>query len=59
MILADEPSGNLDSAHAEDLHQLFFQLRDRYEQTFVIVTHNDKLAQMADRTLKMSDGQIV
>ena len=59
VILADEPSGNLDSAHAEDLHQLFFQLRDRYEQTFVIVTHNDKLAQMADRTLKMSDGQIV
>jgi lipoprotein-releasing system ATP-binding protein len=59
VVLADEPSGNLDSSHAEELHQLFFSLREKFEQTFIIVTHNDQLAKMADRTLKMSDGQII
>ncbi len=58
VILADEPSGNLDSAHAAELHQLFFTLRDSFEQTFIIVTHNQELAKMADRRLKMSDGLI-
>jgi lipoprotein-releasing system ATP-binding protein len=59
VIFADEPSGNLDSANARDLHNLFFQLRDKFNQTFVIVTHNTELAQMADRTLVMKDGKIV
>ena len=59
VILADEPSGNLDSASADRLHNLFFELRDTYGQTFVIVTHNEELAGMADRTLTMVDGQIV
>ncbi|PCH66911.1 MAG: lipoprotein-releasing system ATP-binding protein LolD [Bacteroidetes bacterium] len=59
VILADEPSGNLDSAHAKELHELFFSLRDRLQQTFVIVTHNDELANMADRKLQMKDGAIV
>jgi lipoprotein-releasing system ATP-binding protein len=59
VIFADEPSGNLDSAKAKDLHQLFFSLRDEFQQTFVIVTHNDELAEMADRKLVMSDGRIV
>lgn len=59
VIFADEPSGNLDSANAKELHQLFFQLRDQFRQTFVIVTHNNELAQMADRTLVMKDGRIV
>lgn len=59
VIFADEPSGNLDSANAKDLHQLFFSLRDEFQQTFVIVTHNDELAEMADRKLVMSDGRIV
>ena len=59
VIFADEPSGNLDSANAKDLHQLFFSLRDKFQQTFVIVTHNDELAEMADRKLVMSDGRIV
>lgn len=59
VIFADEPSGNLDSESAEQLHQLFFSLRDTYNQTFVIVTHNMKLAEMADRTLTMVDGSIV
>ncbi len=58
VILADEPSGNLDSAHAAELHQLFFTLRDAFQQTFIIVTHNQELANMADRRLKMSDGLI-
>lgn len=58
VILADEPSGNLDSAHAADLHQLFFTLREKFQQTFIIVTHNEELAKMADRRLKMSDGLI-
>lgn len=56
VILADEPSGNLDSANAEELHQLFFKLRDEFEQTFMIVTHNDSLAQQADRQLHIVDG---
>ena len=59
VILADEPSGNLDSNSAKELHQLFFDLRDKYKQTFVIVTHNQKLADMADRKLVMKDGKIV
>ena len=58
IIFADEPSGNLDTASAENLHQLFFKLRDELGQTFVIVTHNEELANMADRKLIMVDGQI-
>lgn len=56
IIFADEPSGNLDSRNAEDLHQLFFRLRNELGQTFVIVTHNEHLADMADRKLEMIDG---
>lgn len=59
IILADEPSGNLDSSSAENLHKLFFELRDTYNQTFVIVTHNQELADMADRKLTMRDGIII
>ena len=59
LILADEPSGNLDSESAENLHNLFFRLRDELGQTFVIVTHNEELANMADRKLVMVDGKIV
>ncbi len=59
IILADEPSGNLDSESAENLHNLFFKLRDEFKQTFVIVTHNNQLADMADRKLVMKDGKIV
>ncbi|MGV6832587.1 MAG: ABC transporter ATP-binding protein [bacterium] len=59
LILADEPSGNLDTSSAENLHQLFFKLRDELQQTFVIVTHNNELAAMADRQLTMVDGRIV
>lgn len=58
VVLADEPSGNLDSASANALHQLFFDLRNEFQQTFVIVTHNPQLAQMADRRILISDGQI-
>jgi lipoprotein-releasing system ATP-binding protein len=58
IILADEPSGNLDSASAIDLHKLFFNLRDRFNQTYVIVTHNTSLADMADRKLTIRDGVI-
>jgi len=58
VIFADEPSGNLDTASAENLHQLFFKLREEFGQTFVIVTHNEELANMADRKLVMVDGQI-
>ncbi len=58
IIFADEPSGNLDTASAENLHQLFFKLRDEFGQTFVIVTHNEDLANMADRKLVMIDGKI-
>ncbi|HLT32325.1 MAG TPA: ABC transporter ATP-binding protein [Aquaticitalea sp.] len=59
LIFADEPSGNLDSESAENLHKLFFKLRDEFGQTFVIVTHNEELADMADRKLVMVDGKMV
>lgn len=59
VIFADEPSGNLDSKNATELHQLFFDLRKDIGQTFVIVTHNNQLAEMADRTLVMSDGYLI
>jgi lipoprotein-releasing system ATP-binding protein len=58
VIFADEPSGNLDTTSAENLHQLFFKLREEFGQTFVIVTHNEELANMADRKLVMVDGRI-
>ena len=58
IIFADEPSGNLDTVSADNLHQLFFKLRDELGQTFVIVTHNEELANMADRKIVMIDGQI-
>lgn len=58
VVLADEPSGNLDSQSAQDLHQLFFRLRDEMHQTFVIVTHNPELAAMSDRTITIKDGVI-
>jgi lipoprotein-releasing system ATP-binding protein len=58
VIMADEPSGNLDSKNARELHQLFFSLREKYNQTFVIVTHNEELAKMADRALVMKDGKL-
>jgi lipoprotein-releasing system ATP-binding protein len=56
VLMADEPSGNLDSANARQLHQLFFDLRKQFNQTIVIVTHNEELAEMADRRLVMKDG---
>lgn len=59
VIFADEPSGNLDSTSAKKLHELFFTLRDKFNQTFVIVTHNEELANMADRKLEMKDGKII
>lgn len=59
LIFADEPSGNLDSESAENLHSLFFKLRDEFGQTFVIVTHNEELANLADRKLTMVDGKII
>jgi len=58
VVLADEPSGNLDSKNAEELHNLFFELRDKFNQTFVIVTHNNLLSEMSDRKLVMKDGLI-
>jgi lipoprotein-releasing system ATP-binding protein len=58
LILADEPSGNLDTENARKLHQLFFELRDRFHQTFIIVTHNEELAKLSDRCIVMRDGQI-
>ena len=58
VVFADEPSGNLDSKNAEELHDLFFRLRDEYGQTFVIVTHNEELANMADQKLEIKDGVI-
>jgi lipoprotein-releasing system ATP-binding protein len=58
IVFADEPSGNLDTANAKELHQLFFELRDRLKQTFLIVTHNEDLARMSDRVLHMRDGVI-
>ncbi|MFI5196745.1 MAG: ABC transporter ATP-binding protein [Chitinophagales bacterium] len=59
VVMADEPTGNLDTANAHSLHNLFLQLREQFGQTFIIVTHNDALAIMADRTLTMQDGKIV
>lgn len=59
VILADEPSGNLDTNNARELHNLFFQLRDESRHTFIVVTHNEELANMADRKLEMMDGMIV
>ena len=59
VIFADEPSGNLDSQNSSELHQMFFDLRDEFNQTFVIVTHNEVLAEMTDRKLTMSDGLIL
>ena len=58
VILADEPSGSLDSHNKEELHKLFFDLRDRFGQTFIIVTHDEKLAQITDRTIRMVDGVV-
>lgn len=58
VVLADEPSGNLDSASSKELHQLLFKLREDFQQTFVIVTHNEELAAMSDRKLQMVDGRI-
>ena len=59
IIMADEPTGNLDSANAKELHQLFIDLRNKYQQTFLIVTHNEELARMSDRILMMKDGKII
>jgi lipoprotein-releasing system ATP-binding protein len=59
VIFADEPSGNLDSANSKELHKLFFTLREQFNQTFIIVTHNEELAQMSDRKLVMRDGKII
>jgi|UniRef100_UPI00404BA423 lipoprotein-releasing system ATP-binding protein len=59
VIFADEPTGNLDSKNANELHQLFFDLRKEFGQTFVIVTHNNELAAMADRTIRMADGVLI
>lgn len=59
IILADEPSGNLDTANKEELHKLFFKLRDEFNKTFIIVTHDEQLAAISDRTIKLQDGQIV
>ncbi len=59
VVFADEPTGNLDSHNAESLHQLFFELRSELQQTFVIVTHNEHLAQMADKIIHIVDGKIV
>lgn len=59
IIMADEPTGNLDSANARALHQLFLDLRTQFNQTFLIVTHNDELAKMSDRVLHMKDGRII
>jgi lipoprotein-releasing system ATP-binding protein len=59
VIMADEPTGNLDSVNAKELHQLFFDLRKQFNQTFLIVTHNEELAALSDRVLHMKDGKIV
>lgn len=58
IVFADEPTGNLDTANAKELHQLFFDLRNRFQQTFLIVTHNEELATMSDRVLHMKDGMM-
>ena len=59
IVFADEPTGNLDTANAKELHQLFFDLRKQFEQTLLIVTHNEELAQLSDRVLHMKDGKII
>jgi lipoprotein-releasing system ATP-binding protein len=59
IVFADEPTGNLDSANAQDLHRLFFDLKNKFNQTFLIVTHNEELARLSDRVLHMKDGKIV
>lgn len=59
IVFADEPTGNLDTANAKELHALFFQLRRQFQQTFLIVTHNEELAQLSDRVLQMKDGKMV
>jgi len=59
VVMADEPTGNLDSANAKELHNLFIDLRNRFHQTFLIVTHNEELAQLSDRLLHMKDGKII
>ncbi len=59
VIMADEPTGNLDSKNAEELHRLFFQLRDEFKNTFIVITHNPELANLADRRMKMVDGLLV
>jgi lipoprotein-releasing system ATP-binding protein len=58
LVLADEPSGNLDSKNADELHHLFFELRKKMNQTFIIVTHNTSFASMADRIVEIKDGQV-
>lgn len=59
IIMADEPTGNLDSTNARELHRLFIDLRDKFSQTFLIVTHNEELAKMSDRILQMKDGKMI
>lgn len=59
IVFADEPTGNLDTANAKELHQLFFDLRKQFNQTFLIVTHNEELATLSDRVLNMKDGKII
>ena len=59
VLLADEPSGNLDSHNRDEIHRLFFELRERLGQTIVVVTHDEHLAAMADRTITMSDGRVL
>ncbi|MEJ0102787.1 MAG: hypothetical protein WDO19_09630 [Bacteroidota bacterium] len=59
IVFADEPTGNLDSANAHELHQIFLDLRNKFNQTFLIVTHNEELAKLGDRVLYMRDGKIV
>ena len=59
IVLADEPSGNLDSKNAEDLHNLFIKLNKEFNQTFIVITHNNKFAKLADRVIKMKDGKII
>ena len=59
IIFGDEPSGNLDTRNSQELHELFFELREEFNQTFIIVTHNKELAGMADRTLTMKDGNFI
>ena len=59
IVFADEPTGNLDTANAKELHQLFFDLRLQFQQTFLIVTHNEELARLSDKVLQMKDGKIV